>query len=493
MKKRGRRSLLIGIGVLLGVLAIGAIGLGALFDVNRFKPQIEAQIKKFTGMDLKINGKISLKIFPRIRIAIKGAHLRNQGGEILAADTVEVAPRLLQFVLHRKVHVTQVSIISMKLRIEENTAGRMNYEAVAPKRPSDDKPSENAGKVDKVHLRDGEFIYVDRSTGQSIEARGLNFILSKISWDTTGKNLLKSLAAQGEVQSRLLKTPDQSASNMKARFQFDHGLAHLDSMEMTVFGGTLKGTAQIDVRGAVPRLKINQAASHVDLGQALPQHKNRVAGTVDAIVDLTASGKSSKDIMKTANGSISLHGQSIVLRHIDLDKLAADLKSAQGLNLVNLATLFGSSLDLASDDKQAESVVQKLVSNWQIHDGIARADDVAFSTAKTTVAFKGEIDLANQKYRQFHVATVDQNGCAKNKLEVVGSLNRPHPAAGSIGRQISESHLGAAGKALGSVGSTIGGVFGSKDEAEKGASSDAKRSPAGCDLFYSGSLIQSKK
>ena len=64
------RRLFIGLGAIVGLLVLMVVGIALFFDVNHYKPQIETAVAKSTGMNLKIAGKASLKVFPQIRIAL---------------------------------------------------------------------------------------------------------------------------------------------------------------------------------------------------------------------------------------------------------------------------------------------------------------------------------------------------------------------------------------------------------------------------------------
>src|SRR4051812_19407505 len=101
MRKAVRRSL-VGAGVLVAVFALVLFYAAFFFDVNHYKPQIQGAVDKATGMDLRINGAASLKVFPRIRVALKDVHLFNRGKELFAAGEVQAAPQLIPYLFHHE-------------------------------------------------------------------------------------------------------------------------------------------------------------------------------------------------------------------------------------------------------------------------------------------------------------------------------------------------------------------------------------------------------
>jgi AsmA protein len=473
------RRLLIGAGTVVGLLVILIICVGLYFDVNRYKPQIEAEVAKATGMSLKINGKASLKLIPHVRVTLDEVHLSNAGNELFAAKALDVTPRLFPFLLHRKIVIEKVSLLDPKIDIEKSKSGHLNFET-AKRSEGTQGTAGGPGSIHSILIRNGELIYKDHGAGQNIQIIGADVDLSEIAWNPA--DMMKSLRLNGNVQARSLKFATQkgatTASNLKAKVRDDHGIIRLDPTEVEVFGGVARGNAQIDLRSATPKIEVSQTASHINLAQAVPKLKNKLSGSIDGSVKLTGSGKNVQAMTKSMSGMVSFRSQNIATS-VDVDDLAAKLKTAQGMDIVELgASLFSSPLakaggqaaGIAGGAPQPKNSIRKLVSVWSINKGVAEAKDVALSTAKTTVAFRGDLNLVDKKYQNFYVATVDQKGCAKNKVEVGGPLNRPRPVAASVGKQFSESYLG-------SVGKSLSGVFGGKENSQ------------GCDLFYSGSAI----
>lgn len=495
------RRLLIGAGVAFGAIFLVAVGIGLFFDVNHYKPQIQAAVAKATGMDLRINGKASLKLFPRVRIGLRDAHLQNPsypGKDVFAARELEVAPRIIPFVLHREMVVDQVALQGPQIHIEKEAHGRFNFESpAAPPRPSKQaagqKPATEPGRINAVLIRDGELTYSDLASGEKIQLSGLNADLSGISWGTGGA--MSSITLTGKAQASSLKSGRLSATGLKASFRDDHGLVRVDPSEAKIFGGVLRGNAQVDLRTAVPKIKLVQSVTHLDLAQMPVNQRIQVAGTADVSLNLSASGSDTKAITRTADGEVTLRSQNITLGSVDLDSLGEKFQIGQATGLASVASALVSgpltptenqAIGLAGSISGGKSVIHKLVADWRISHGIATAKDVAFATEKTTVAVKGNLDLIHQTYQNFYVATVDAKGCAKNKVGIEGSLSHPRPSLGSVGQQISKSYLGQAG---GTIGADIAGLPGILEGTKKGAESQ-KAAPSGCDLFYSGSVLQ---
>ena len=79
------KKILIGLGAVVGVLALALIALVLFVDVNQYKPQIEAAVKDKTGRTLKIEGDLKLSVFPRIAVALPRTTLSNLAGDRVSA------------------------------------------------------------------------------------------------------------------------------------------------------------------------------------------------------------------------------------------------------------------------------------------------------------------------------------------------------------------------------------------------------------------------
>jgi uncharacterized protein involved in outer membrane biogenesis len=494
------KRILIGIAAFMAILVLIVVGVGMFFDVNRYKPQIEAAVAQSSGMKLKLNGPTSLRAFPQVRIVLRDVNLSNQGNEVFAANEITVTPRLIPFLTRREVVIDQITLMNPKIRIEKNAQGRFNFEQ--SKQPSKNaagqKGSEiNPGQIHTLKIKEGELTYLDRSSGQKTTATGINARLSEIDWEKVGNEsksntkLLKSLSFHGNFKVQSLKSASWVASNLTAQVQGDQGVLRLDRTEVQVFGGVMRGSGQVDLRSPTPKLKLVQTASELDLSQMAKKGKSQISGKANATINLSAAGNSTQALSRTIDGNVSIRSQNITLTGIDVDALAGKLQAAEGMNLIKLGSGLISDIPVGSSKKT--SVIRNLVSDWRITQGIAQAKDVAFSTANSTIAFQGRLNLAKRTYQGFHIATVDSKGCAKSKIEIAGSLKRPHPVLSSIGSQIPRSILKSAEPQIGSEGSQIAGVFGGADQSEPKANAPSSKpeASADCDPFYAGSAIKS--
>jgi len=529
------RKLLLGAGVLFGIIVIAAVVIAMSFDVNKYKPQIETAVNKATGMELKINGKASLKILPTIHIALNDVHFRNPAqheagtaGELFSAKEISVSPQALPFIKNRQIIVNQVSLISPKIQVEKSKAGKFNFETAQTSTPPPGKTKAIAkqaagteapaapSQVHSIVIKDADLTYVDKTSGQTVHLTDATINLSDIALNG------KQLTLRGDFKAKSLKAGEWSATDLSSKFRDDKGLINLDPTELTTYGGKITGKAQIDMRSATPKLQIEQNAPHVDLAQVYG--KGKLEGFAEAKMNLTAQGKDQAALTKTSNGTVSIHSKDITLTGFDLDGMAGKLKTGQGLGMVNIGSSLmsgplapalgkaGSAAGTVAGKAEggaaaaSKTEIKTLVSDWKITNGVAQAQDAAISTGKHTIAFKGDVNLISKTYQNFYIATVDPKGCAEQKVEIEGPLGSPKPNAGSAATQVAQSYLGkgigSGGSALGNEGKNIAGLFTGKSplkpetppatskEPSKDQASAGKPAPAGCDPFYKGAAIQ---
>jgi uncharacterized protein involved in outer membrane biogenesis len=461
MERRSQR-LLIGMGVVAATVLVVTVCVAVFLDVNRYKPSIEDAVSRSLGMEFRIRGNVALQLFPRPRLSLQDIHLTKATSEILSAEELQVSPRWIPLILQRHVAINRLTLKKPQIRIEER---------IALPRPE---------TMRSLAVQDGEVSYLDPSSGRSVEVKGLEISLSGISWGesegTQSPTLLKSLSLHGTLHATTLQIGTLRASDVKCGVKAEAGLLQLDPTDVTLFGGSSHGSLTLDLRGSSPRIQVVQAAPQVDLGQVFPGEEQHFAGTVQASFDAVGTGTDLRAITKTTRGHIVIRGEHLSIKGWDVDQLIEDYNRTQKFNLIDLGAVlvagpFGPLLTKGSDFArlygemgEGKSEIRTLVSDWEIVDGIATAKDVAFSTAKNTVAFRGDVNLVDGSLQNFFVATVDPHGCTQVKQQITGSFAHPQ-APGLASKSI-----------FGAIGSAVRGALNLGE-------------PDRCELFYSGSAL----
>ncbi|MEW5881452.1 MAG: AsmA family protein [Pseudomonadota bacterium] len=180
------KKIVIGVGVAVGLLVIGAIALIAFVDVNAYKPQIEAYVKDNYQRTLKIEGDLALSVFPRIALAAPKTTLSSRAGDRVAAslDGARASVALLPL-LRGEIVVDTVRIDGLKATIERRRDGSTSIDDLI--RPAADKPAEPAQRgapprfeIGGVELADAELTFNDQQAGNTITLTKLELKTGRI-------------------------------------------------------------------------------------------------------------------------------------------------------------------------------------------------------------------------------------------------------------------------------------------------------------------------
>ncbi len=185
-----RKRLLIGASGIVGLLIVALLAAPALIDVNSYKPEIIAQVKKATGRDLVLDGPISLSLLPMPTVTIDGVKFFNVQGSknpnMVEVKSVTVKPAL-GALLTGSLEVSEVTLVEPKIVLEINAEGKPNWEftpSVAEAKPVAPKPSSAKPlSLGRLTIENGTLIFSDSKAGLSVVAEKANFSASVSSLD----------------------------------------------------------------------------------------------------------------------------------------------------------------------------------------------------------------------------------------------------------------------------------------------------------------------
>ena len=188
---------LYGLLTLLLLLVVGAAIFVATFDANRYKSDIESLVLKHTGRILKIDGEISVTLYPQIGVLVTQASLSeniatHQASSVSLSDrfvtlqSTRLSVALLPL-LNGEVLVDGINVEGLKVRLVRSTKGILNLQDLLDRlKPSDPKPDSepSATSTPKKPATDNKPLIVDIQS-VSIKDSGLIFIdeQSQQRWD----------------------------------------------------------------------------------------------------------------------------------------------------------------------------------------------------------------------------------------------------------------------------------------------------------------------
>ena len=258
------------LGGLVALLAAVAAFILATFDANKWKGEIAQLVKEKRDRSLKIEGDLSLSLFPAIGVHLGKATLSEHKSEqvFAAVDNARISLRLMPL-LSKQVVVDTVELEGVKARVIRFKDGRLNIDDLLAK---DDKEPPARFDIAGVKLANGELAWRDEKTGQELTLSSLNL--------TTGR-LANAAADKFDLSATLVGSQPHMAAALKASGQYRYDL------DRKSFGGTkldvrltgdLADLKWLDLTLAAASLQLETGTNEIAVEQLLLTAKGKVGG-----------------------------------------------------------------------------------------------------------------------------------------------------------------------------------------------------------------------
>ncbi|MBI5599458.1 MAG: AsmA family protein [Deltaproteobacteria bacterium] len=416
-------------------LVLAAVIFALTFDINSYKTRIEAAASEAAGMDVRINGKIKLTFLPRAGVSFENILIRNHGADVASAEKAVVGIRLLPL-LRREVLIRQVGIISPRLFITKDGRGRFNFETPGKKPAGKESPA-GSFDVGRVFIKGGRVLYLNEGSGAKTEANGCDLEVENLS--AGGGGFPGALSFDGQLLCEEVKAKGLRVSDIRAVIKTRGGKFEAKPFTMKIFGGGGKGSVMGSMTGESPEYSVDFAITKFRFEEVLGAFKRKksVRGELDLKSRLAVKGKNADEMTRSARGEISLRGQNLFLEGLDLDRILEKYKKSQNVNLADagaflmagpLGALLTKGYDFGSiygESLRGEGAIRELASDWKIANGVAEAKDVAFTTGKNRIAFKGRLDFIHDRFEDVTIAVLNADGCAVYSQRIHGAFKNP--------------------------------------------------------------------
>ena len=203
-------------GSLVALIVIAMIVLPMVFDVEKYKPQIEQQVAKATGRTFKLGGDLKLSIFPWIGVRLSDVHLGNPSGfkeeDFVSVSSFEVHVKLLPL-LSRNIEVKRFVVDEPVIMLEKRKDGKGGWEGLgqpaekqavtAEENPAPSSTGELPIKgllVGEFTITNGLIVWLDQATGVRKEVKDVKLVLTDVSFDKPIGVAFSALADQKPVK-----------------------------------------------------------------------------------------------------------------------------------------------------------------------------------------------------------------------------------------------------------------------------------------------------
>ncbi len=435
MKTRMKKGLLI-LGGSIVAIVLAVVIFARTFDISPYKPRIEAAVSDAIGMNVRINGKIKLMIFPGAGVTIEDILIQNRDSDVASVKKAEIKIKLLPLII-RKVNIRHVVLIKPRFFIIKDIKGRFNFET-AENKPSDKETPAKSFKAGKIFIKKGYFLYRDKLSGGKSEAKECDLAIQNLS---AGRGeFFSAISFEGRLSCGEVKIKALRISDVRVVIKAGDGKFEANPITMKIFGGDGKGAVKSVMMNQNTEYSIDLVVTEFSFEEMLGAFKQKkfIRGKLNLKSHLTIKGKEVNEMTTTAMGNISLRGQNLFLEGIDLDRMLEKYEKSQQGDLVDLGafliagplgTLLTKGYDFGNVFKESMGskggTIQKLVFNWQVKKGIAEAEDVAFTTKKNRIALKGSLDFVQNRFEDVSVAVLNANGCAVFSQRIHGAFKKP--------------------------------------------------------------------
>lgn len=448
MAIRNKKILLIA-----GVITIVAFAgiLAFRLNINALAPRIEAAVSTALGMDVRIKGKMGITLFPGFSLWMENVNVRNKGLDVAKIEKMRIGLKLIPLARF-KIEIIQVGLIKPVFTIVRSTHGMFSLE----------KPVRTSGEeilaVNKIFISQGILVYIDETSGEKIEVGDLDLSIKNLFFSGTNSvEPFKNITFTGDIRCKTLKIYDLTLMNLEMSVAGDKGIFDINPVDMNIAGGTGSGSIHVDVTGPSPQYKLICKLNRVRIEELLDLYalnkipRKTIEGPIDFSADLTAVGKSANAVKRSLAGDLSLSGQDLMLYNIDIDALIMKYERSQNLNLVDvgaffLAGPFGPVLtksynftSLYEESQGGKGIIRKIVSDWEVKNGIAQARDVALSSKKQRIAMQGGLNFISERFVDVTIAALDKRGCAVYSEKVHGPFRNPQIEKENIFKSIAGS------------------------------------------------------
>ena len=158
-------------------LVLAVVVFALTFDINSYRPRIEAAASGATGLEVRINGKMGLSFFP-FGVSAKDIHVANKGGEIISLENLKLGAELMPL-LKKQLKVTSCELVKPAVTIVKDADGKYNFESTE-KKSTKGQPGA-AFSLNDLKLSKGVLVYLDKKTGEKTEFKDFNLAIKDLS------------------------------------------------------------------------------------------------------------------------------------------------------------------------------------------------------------------------------------------------------------------------------------------------------------------------
>ena len=341
------------LGGLAALLAAVAAFILATFDANKWKGEITQLVQEQKNRSLKIEGDLSLSLFPAIAVQLGKSTLSEHKSEQVFATigNARISLRLMPL-LSKQVVVDTIELDGLKARLVRFKDGRLNIDDLLS---MDEKETPARFDIAGVKFTNGELVWRDEKVGQELVISSLNMETGRLANAATDKfdlsatlvgskpHMAAALKASGQYRYDLDK---KSYGGAKLAVRLTGDLADLKSLDMTLAAAALQltGVNEVIVEQLLVTAKGKESGDAFEAKLEAPTLALAVdkasGAAVNAAIKLTGA-------QRAIDARVALSGVEGKSQSLQVGKLSLDLDARQGETTVkgNLSSALSANLE----------------------------------------------------------------------------------------------------------------------------------------------------
>lgn len=414
--------------------------------INNFKDNLERILTDNIGLETKIDGDISLRVTPGLSFVARDLKVISNETYLLKIEKTDISIDYLG-VFKSDIDIRALRFIKPQVYVVRDVSGKYNFESESL-RDGDTDDIHNLN-LDEFSITGGRLLYIDNQYNDTLMVDGFDLTSEEIGLTGTATHIdAGNMRLGGIVNVKSLHLNMLRVDSLEFRIDGRGGKIAILPVAHNYLGGTTTGKVIFDFTQTPTFISVEQDVTGLNLdafshGMGF---QKLFSGNLDYHFDLSFRSFNWSEAKHSITGKAILEGENLTMYGADLDDILTKYKKTQHFNIVDLGALFVAGpygavftkginfLELLTHDTTKTTTITKLYSNWAVINGVANAQDVAFSTNHYRIAFNGSLDFRNGSYNNVAISLVNIDGCAALTQNLSGPFEIPETeSVSSIG------------------------------------------------------------
>jgi len=476
---RGKKLAIAALVLVALIVAAVAIIVPQLVNLDRYRPEVIANIERGTGRSVEI-GRLRLSVLPVIAVRADHIAVGNPpgfpAGHLLEIKRAE-AELDVRALLDRRIVVRSVDFDDPEVNLVSTSDGHWNSEAPARPvvRPAEWTPEATAAsqRIVRVRFEHGHVTVANALPSGTVqppafeaaevtvelddvnpEALGLNLMPASLGWRSPTSPLPRiarfrrallqtdnratltvppgAIAAQGTFSARSAHFGGAAAANLQSQIELRSGGVMLRRFSMDLAGGQVTGEFAWSSAAEPASYGVQTMLANVDLARLLagfPGASDKITGTLDGQLDLMGVNLPSADPLANKEGQGRITVRNGTLPTLQLNR--------------NLMELMKSVLRVRTESGDA-SAFQSISADLEIGDGEIHSRQITIVGNGMDIDASGALALAGEgrlDYQGVSKMNARRNGfegivagLLGSKVSADGRIDVPFTITGTLDR-----------------------------------------------------------